>query len=168
MKLKIHEYFVKNKNDMSNKLIPILLLFFSLSTFAQGGEKKMRERIKAEKVAFITNQLDLSEKEAQGFWPIYNAYEDTVEGIKSSNIRPVRMQMRQNPDMSEAEAERLISKLIKAEESLLAAKIKLVNDLKKVIPSVKILKLKAVEDQFNKRLLEKLKEFRERRMNRKN
>ena len=150
------------------KLIPILILFFSLSTFAQPGGKKMRERIKAEKIAFISNQLDLSEKEAQGFWPIYNAYEKTVENIKSKEIRPVKMQMRQNPDMTEDEANQLISKLIKAEEHMLEAKIKLVTDLKKVIPSVKILKLRAVEEQFNKKLLDKLKEFRERRMNKKN
>ncbi|WP_299364305.1 sensor of ECF-type sigma factor [Winogradskyella sp.] len=149
------------------KLIPILILFFSLSTFAQGGDK-MKERIKAQKIAFISDQLDLSEEEAQGFWPIYNAYEDTVEGIRSSEIRTVRMKIRQNPDMSEAEANQLISQLIKAEENILAAKIKLVNDLKKVLSSVKILKLRAVEDQFNKRLLDKLKEFREQRRNRKN
>ncbi len=149
------------------KLIPILVLIFSLSAFAQAGDK-MKVRIKAQKVAFITEQLDLSEKEAQGFWPIYNAYEDTVEGIKSGDIRTVRMKMRQNPNMSETEADQLISKLLKAEEAMLEAKVKLVNDLKKVIPSIKILKLKSVEEQFNKKLLDKLREFRENRRNRKN
>ena len=150
---------------MSKRLIPLLALFFSLSTLAQPGGDKMKERIKAQKIAFITEHLDLSEEEAQGFWPVYNAYEDTVEGIKSNEIRVVRKQMRQNPDMSEAEADQLIAKLLKAEEEMLAAKVKLVKDLKKVIPSTKILKLKAVEEQFNKRLLEKLREFREKRRN---
>ncbi len=34
-----------------------------------------KERIDAIKVGFITDRLDLSPKEAEGFWPIYNSYE---------------------------------------------------------------------------------------------
>ena len=37
----------------------------------RGGEG-WRERVRAEKVAFLTEQIDLTESEAQVFWPIYN------------------------------------------------------------------------------------------------
>ena len=35
--------------------------------------KKEFDRIQAEKIAFITQELDLSPAEAQVFWPVYNA-----------------------------------------------------------------------------------------------
>jgi hypothetical protein len=73
------------------------------------------------------------------------------------------MQMRQNPDMSEKEADELLDKLMKAENDMHTAKLKLIKDLKKILPSDKIIKLRAAEDEFNKKLLEKLKEYREKR-----
>lgn len=146
------------------KLILIFILLISFSAFAQENER-MKERIKAQKIAFITEKLELTSKEAQGFWPIYNEFEAKTDKVKNEDLRAIRTKMRKDPGMSEAEASELIVKLIKAEEDLHAAKIKLVNDLKTVISSVKILKLKAAEEQFNKKLLERLRDMRERRAN---
>ncbi len=147
------------------KLIPIVILLISVSTFAQDREK-MKERIKAQKVAFITEKLSLTAEEAQGFWPIYNAYEATVDNIKSSDLRAIKMEMRKGEDVSDKKANELLEKLIQAEDDMHAAKIKLVKDLKKVIPAKKIIQLKGAEDQFNRKLLEHLREMREKRSNR--
>ena len=62
---------------MKRLIIPILTLFICFNAYSQ-RDGKMQERIKAQKVAFITERLDLSSKEAQKFWPIYNAFEDKV------------------------------------------------------------------------------------------
>lgn len=145
--------------------IIIFVFAFSFASNAQVGER-MQEKIKAQKIAFISEKLDLSVKEAQGFWPVYNAYEKEVEGIRSGELKSIKAKLRQDPGMSESEASNLITRLLKAEQSIHNAKVNLVNDLKKVISSVKILKLKAAEEQFNQRLLDKLREFRERRQNR--
>jgi hypothetical protein len=147
------------------KLIPILIFLISFSVFAQ-PDGKIRERIKAQKVAFITEKLSLTPEEAQGFWPIYNAFETKTENIRFKDIRAIKIRMRNNPELSEKEADELLDKLIKAEDAMHAAKLNLVNDLKTVISSEKIIKLKAAEDEFNKRLLERLKEFRDKRGNR--
>ncbi|WP_299123752.1 sensor of ECF-type sigma factor [uncultured Winogradskyella sp.] len=147
---------------MKKIFIPILIFFISASSFAQGGEK-MKERIRAQKIAFITDKLNLTSDEAQGFWPIYNAYEETVENIKSVDLRAIKMAMRKGKDISDKQADELLQKLIKAEEEIHTAKLKLVEDLKEVISSKKIIRLKGAEDQFNKMLLERLREFREKR-----
>ncbi|WP_400079686.1 sensor of ECF-type sigma factor [Winogradskyella sp. R77965] len=147
------------------KIIPILVLLVSINSFAQRGGK-MNERIKAQKTAFITEKLDLSSEEAEKFWPIYNAFEEKREKIKSEDLRAIKMQIRRNPDMSESEADKLLEKILKAEKELHTAKLKLVNDLKSVISSIKIIKLRAAEDEFNRILLEKLREMRQKRANR--
>ncbi|MBO6879585.1 sensor of ECF-type sigma factor [Winogradskyella sp.] len=147
------------------KLIPILVLLISFSSFAQNGGK-MQERIKAQKIAFITEKLSLTTKEAQQFWPIYNAYEAKVEDIKSKDLQPLKQEMRRG-DVSDKRANELLEKLMKAETDMHEAKLQLVQDLKEVISSKKIILLKAAEDQFNRVLLERLKEMRDKR-NRKN
>ena len=38
----------------------------------RGNDNGWRERVRAEKVAFLTEEIDLTESEAQVFWPIYN------------------------------------------------------------------------------------------------
>ena len=59
-------------------IVFILMLSGSLAFAQRGqhGDKKKgddwREKVRAEQVAFITTELDLSEAEAQAFWPVYN------------------------------------------------------------------------------------------------
>lgn len=146
------------------RLIPIVIMLISISTFAQ-DRGKMKERIKAQKVAFITEKLNLSSDEAAKFWPIYNAFEASIDNIKSEDLRAVKMEMRNGGEVSDKRADELLEKLMKAEKDMHNAKLKLVNDLKKVISAKKIIQLKAAEDQFNRILLERLKEFREKRKN---
>lgn len=151
---------------MSKRLIPILILLVSFSGFAQrGGE--IQEKIKAQKIAFITDKLELTSEEAQQFWPIYNEFEAKVEKIKSEDLRPLKREMRQG-DVSDKRAGEILEKLLEAETEMHNAKLELVEDLKTVISAKKIIMLKVAEDQFNQKLLDRLKEFRERRQNRRN
>ena len=59
-------------------LAACLLLAGALFAQPQGNKpseeqrKKEFERIQSEKIAFITQELDLSPEEAQVFWPVYN------------------------------------------------------------------------------------------------
>lgn len=148
------------------QLILIVFLLTSATNFAQVGEK-IQDRIKAQKIAFITDQLELTSEEAQQFWPIYNEFEDKVEKIKSEDLRPLKKEMRQG-DVSDKRAGEILEKLLEAETEMHNARLELVEDLKKVISAKKIIMLKVAEDQFNQKLLDKLKDFRERRQNRKN
>ena len=148
------------------RLIPILILLASFTGFAQrGGE--IQEKIKAQKIAFITDKLELTSEEAQQFWPIYNEFEAKVEKIKSEDLRPLKREMRQG-NVSDKRAGEILEKLLEAETEMHNAKLELVEDLKTVISAKKIIMLKVAEDQFNQKLLDRLKEFRERRQNRRN
>ena len=149
---------------MKKLILPILILFICTSVWAQ---RPTPERIKAQKVAFITNQLDLSAKESQEFWPIYNAFEEKVNNIRKNDLREVRQAMRSG-NLSSTEAQVLLDKFMAVEDKLHEAKKKLVNDLGNIIPPQKIIQLKSSEEAFNKKLLELLKNRREQIRNRRN
>ncbi|WP_299114493.1 sensor of ECF-type sigma factor [uncultured Winogradskyella sp.] len=146
------------------QIITLLLIFAGLSSFAQPPQDgKMRDKIKAQKVAFITEKLELTTDEAQKFWPIYNQFDDTSNKIKSDYFRPIMRKMRRNQDVSDSEANSFLEQIIEGENRMHQAKQKLLKDLKSAIPSKKIIRLKVVEDQFNKYLIKQLDKFRKNR-----
>ena len=80
------------------KIISVLcaLALVSAVAFAQkpenkGNKEQWRERARAEQVALITEELNLTEAEAQAFWPVYNevqaqrreAFNASVEAMKA-------------------------------------------------------------------------------------
>lgn len=58
-------------------IIVTISSLFSLKAQAQDGEK-----IKALKIAFITQKLQLTPDEAQKFWPIYDQYENEISSLQ--------------------------------------------------------------------------------------
>ncbi len=140
------------------RLIPILVLLISMSAFAQ-RDGKMSERIKAQKIAFITERLDLTETEAQKFWPIYNAFE-----AKNQKLRQLfggRDGKGKIDGLSEQEAKSFLDEMMTADTDKHQLKQQFVKDLLKVLPAKKIILLKATEDAFNRRMMEQFKKRRE-------
>ncbi len=147
---------------MKKILLLIGLVFVSFGSFAQNGP---RERMKAFKVAYITEQLSLSSKEAQQFWPIYNTHEETINRLKAQEKKMVKRLKATNdgPDgLTDKQAGDFLSNYLKAEEQKSIARQKLITDLQQILSNKKILRLIKAESDFNKRILEKIRERRNR------
>lgn len=137
---------------MKKIIIAILFLSATLTVFAQGHEKK--DQIKALKIAYITDRLDLTTSEAQKFWPIYNTYNETIRTLRHEVIRSIRRDVKQNYNtLTTEKATELLKQLTEAETSIHNETILLTEQLKTVISSKKILLLKIAEDEFNRKLL---------------
>ncbi|MDH7447206.1 sensor of ECF-type sigma factor [Aquimarina sp. 2201CG14-23] len=146
---------------MKKILLLCIIVFTANISLAQKGS---RERVKALKIAYITEQLNLNSKEAQQFWPIYNEHQDTMEGLKKKERKSIRAikEAEGFDSLSENEAEDFLSNYLQAEERKFIARKKLITDLRQVIPHKKILKLVKAEMDFNKRLLKQLRNRRQR------
>lgn len=149
------------------KLLPLLIVFFSVHIFAQDGSliRQKREQIKSLKVAFITDELQLTPDEASKFWPLYNSYEVQQKEIRKGKIKGYMNRMDDDSfdKLSEKEATALLTQMESNEEELYMARKKFVTSLKGVISPIKILKLKKAEENFNKKLLQ---QYRDKRKNR--
>ena len=98
---------------------PFITLILLLITLGSTAQRQKRERIRTLKVAFITEKLDLTPKEAQEFWPVYNAFDKQVFQVRSQELRTYRREIRTNYDaMSEEEARILLNKFNTAMEKL--------------------------------------------------
>jgi hypothetical protein len=138
------------------------MLLVALSANAQDG---IRDRIKAQKVAYITEQLDLTVDEAQKFWPIYNRYETTIHRLRKIEMRRLKedVEMKERESITDAEAEVFLDRLLKIEKEQYEAQTALIKDLRKVLSAKRIIKLKRVEENFNKAMISKFREQRYRK-----
>lgn len=143
----------------------ITLFITSLTSFAQDGPlrerfKQKKEQVKSLKVAFITNELDLTPDEAAKFWPLYNAFEDKQQEIRKQKMKAFMDRKDDNSidKLSEKEAATMLSQMESTEEELYQLKKKFIANLKGVLPATKILKLKKAEEEFSKKLLQQYRD----------
>lgn len=142
-------------------LFPIIFLLVTSLSFSQGFKEK-REKVKALKVAYITEQLELTTDEAQKFWPIYNAFDENQSELRHEKMRAIldRFKPRNVEKLSEKDASNSLAQMEKIEEDLFNLKKKFIKDLQGVISAKKIIKLKKAEEDFNRELLKQMREKR--------
>jgi len=135
-----------------------LLLFLCSSVgFAQPKQGK-RDRIKALKIAFISDQLELTSEEAEKFWPIYNTFEDKKFELQHEKMKSYMNRIETDMGkLSENEAKNLLAQMEKTEDELHQLRKKFNQDVKSVLSAQKLVKLYKAEEQFRKNLLKQLR-----------
>ena len=145
-----------------NKIITILTVIISLNAVAQDGifNRKKKEQIRAIKIGFITNELDLTPDEAIKFWPLFNAFEDKQQEIKKLKLKGYLERLDDDAldKLSDKDASVMLTQMESSEDELYQAKKKFVLSLKGVISPIKILKLKRAEENFTKKLLQQYRD----------
>ena len=138
------------------KLLPLVLLFVSFSFYAQSQSmKEKKEQIKSLKVAFFTTELDLTTNEAKKFWPLYNTYDDKQFELRHQKMRAFMKRMSDGSldRITEKEANTFLAQIEDTEEELYLLRKKLTQNLKGILPYVKLLQLRKAEEDFNRKLL---------------
>ena len=143
---------------MKTKIITLLILLVTFNSFSQGFKGK-KDKVKALKIAYITEELNLTTEEAQRFWPIYNANEEKQFELRHKKMRSIINKFENGglEKLSDKEATSLIDQVESIEDELHDYKKKYIRELKTVISAKKIIKLKKAEDEFNRKLM---KQFR--------
>jgi len=139
----------------------VLLLFL---TFVNEGytqrpgleSPKQREKIEAHKIAFITNQLQLTPQEAEKFWPVYNTNRDKIEETR----RQFRASHDYKPEdimqLSDEEANTFLADQIDHEQKMLNYRKAFNEQLKEILPPQKILILIEAEQEFKIELMKRI------------
>jgi hypothetical protein len=141
----------------------ILFLCFGLFVgIAQKGEPSegSKEKIKKLKIAYFTENLGLTEKETQQFWPVYNAFDDKNHELRVQGFSKIKKEVKDMEQLSEAEAQEILVRLESLEDEMHENKKDFMRKLKKILPAKKIIRLKKSERDFNIKLM---KQFRKKR-----
>ena len=134
----------------------ILILLSVLNNLTAQQNRDKHENFRAYKIAYITQQLDLSPTEAEKFWPLYNEFGKQFYQLKVIDTRDMKRKIKENggiDTLSEREANEYVSILLNSEEELVKLKKKFYDRLKNVLSPNKILMLYDAENGFNRKLL---------------
>jgi Spy/CpxP family protein refolding chaperone len=136
------------------KKLPILLMcvIVVLSMTSQVYAQKLKEKYNSHKVAFLSQGLDLTEAQAQAFWPIYNAYQSEMQSLRQAQ------ELNFNPNMTDKEAEALMESMLSMRTKEIEIQRRYIQKMKVAIPARKVALLFKLEREFNGKVVSKVKE----------
>lgn len=131
---------------------------------AQGSRRPILEKLEAQRVAYITNELELSTQEAQSFWPVYNEYKAEEQAMKAS-FRGKFSGSGRLRELSDEEAQKYINYMLEFEQKQLDLKVKYTKKLIGVLPIQKVAMLPEAERGFREKVVRRISERNEWRRN---
>ena len=120
--------------------------------------KQWQERLESEKIAFLTNEMSLTPKEAQAFWPLYNqAQKEQREAIEASMKTFGELDKALRDGKTGSELNSLLEKYTKAvDDQNVSAKY--LKEYLKVLPAEKVGKLLIGEEKFRQSQINRLRQ----------
>ncbi len=134
--------------------IHILVLLFLLQpvfSFSQGD----RDKVELLRVSFINKKLELSNSEADKFWPVYNEYNDKIKALRKNLRQNYR---KKTEPLSEADAEELYQLDLRTKQGEWDVHKLYMEKLKGIIGVKKMVRLRVAEEEFKRDMLNSLKD----------
>ena len=139
------------------KLLLIVFTIVLTTNFSFAQQQMNRGKIRILKTSYITNVLELSQKEAEQFWPVYNQYSNKIQKLKMQLEGGLKREIKFAggiENLTNMEAQKLIDKFTQLEQQITDTKLILIKELSKIISAKKIIRLKKAERDFNRRILQ--------------
>ncbi len=138
---------------------PLLTLLFVTLSFVgmtQQNHKQKKEEIKAQKIAFLTTELNLTEKESEKFWPVYNEYDAKMMANRKAH-RSIIKKLKKFDELSGDEAYSLSEQIIQLETERAQIRKEYLPKFSKVLGKKKGAKVFYAEEKFKRQLLRKIR-----------
>ena len=149
---------------MKRIFIAALCVLAATTLFAQPQKpseeqrKKDFERIKSEKIAFITSERDLTPEAAQVFWPVYNqCWKETLDSHKKMMEAYDAIRSNKTEGLTDKELESKLDAYIAAYKANSQVLVDWYPQFRTVLPVRKVAKLYEAEEAFQKRMLENIR-----------
>jgi hypothetical protein len=142
-------------------LLTAVVLLFTFPGLAQTKEGPDFEKFKSQKIAFLTEKMNLSTKEAENFWPVYNQYEKDRMELQQHRRELEQKTRDENTKFSDQEVIKItrdIAATFKKEADNVAG----YNEkFLKILPPQKVLQLYRAENQFRAHMFEQFRKKRD-------
>ena len=139
----------------------LAVVLMTIPSFAQESRGKRdegwKERMKSEKIAFLTNELSLTPEEAQVFWPVYNKCWEQRDKCHFGVMKAYReLSQAVKEGKSESELNSLLEAYVNAQSAEMSLDKSQLEDLKKVLPTEKVARLYLAEEKFRREQIHRL------------
>ncbi len=118
------------------------------------------ERLESAKIGFLTQKLDLSPREAEKFWPVYNQYQKELRALAKERMASAMERIAERKTNQQRSADEHLNEQMEMESRMLEIRKKYTREFSKVISSEKVLHLYEAEKEFRRELIKRLQERR--------
>ncbi|SMG26444.1 hypothetical protein SAMN03080602_01748 [Arenibacter troitsensis] len=139
-----------------NILATLLFLAATLSLSSQ--ERQDWDKIKSLKIAFITERLNLTPKEAQSFWPIYNEHQSKRENLFREERFEIGSEIKNLDALSDTKADELLGRMQRLEEEKFKLEKSYIEKISKTISAKKTIMLMRSEEDFKRQLIKQYRQ----------
>lgn len=149
----------------------VLFAAFSVASAQgdRGGKSEWQEKMKAEKVAFLTAEMDLTPEESAAFWPVYNYFSEKKAKAFGKVIKTYKaLDESVKAEKSEKEIASALKDYLDACSAQKDIDSKAAQQYQKVVSVEKVAKLFLGEEKFRRRQIHRLHSGDARKDNNKN
>ena len=110
----------------------------------------LREKVKADKKLLVATNMELTESEAKGFWPVYEDYQKELETINQRIVKLIESyaaDYRANT-LTDERAKKLVDEFVAIEQADAGLKASYVPKLSKVLPQKKVARYLQIENKI--------------------
>jgi len=110
----------------------------------------LRQKIKADKKLVVASNMELTESEAKGFWPIYDAYQKDLSKINRRIVALLESYAAdaRNKSLTDDKAKKLIDEALSIEQAEAGLKSSYAPKLGKVLPVKKVARYLQIENKI--------------------
>src|SRR6266498_2087670 len=110
----------------------------------------LRDKIKADKKLVVATNMELTESEAKGFWPIYEAYQKDLQKInrRLANLLDSYAADFRSKSLTDDKAKKLIDEALSIEQAEADLKSTYAPKLSKVLPVKKVARYLQIENKI--------------------
>ena len=126
------------------------LLALPAAAQAQSDMEILRQKIKADKKVVVAANMQLTDAEAKGFWPVYDAYQKELQALNDRVAKAVvsYAEAYNKGPVSNETAKTLINEAIAIDDAEVKLKRAYLPKLEKVIPGMKVARYIQIESKI--------------------
>jgi hypothetical protein len=117
-----------------------------------------RTMIQVERQAIITQAMDLTPEEMEGFWPLYREYRLEAVKIGDRIVSLIQRYAANYDDLTDQTANKLVTDFVKVEQARARLKATYLPKFKKVLPAKKVARFYQVENKLDTLILAEMAE----------
>jgi len=144
-------------------LLLVMMLALTVCIFPAAAEEKpaenmqfVVEKIQADKRLLVAENMQLTEAEAEAFWPVYEQYQHELFLLRARTLRLIDSYAKTYTDMTEDKARLLLDEMLAIESLGVTVRQVYLPEFRKVLPDFKVARFYQIENKINAALMYQL------------
>jgi dsDNA-specific endonuclease/ATPase MutS2 len=143
---------------LTKAVVFLIVVLFVIPVFAQSAPADkpadnmqfLRDKVKADKKLVVAEAMQLTESEAKGFWPVYEAYQKDLEAINKRAAAMIKSYADawNTKSMNNEKAKKLTSEFLAIQSDEVKQMQSYVPKLNKVLPATKVARYVQIENKI--------------------